>query len=211
MFNHDVPSLINLNYLITAQKEIIENHMQKRAKCVPVLLDSAKEMLIDLGPLKASATQGCTNTPNKKGKKMYRTDCDGDYVQTAEEKRTSYLRERAYEVYNAKNTEGYEAFGMTGVNPPKSREEATKWLKEGRFEFKGVDDPKLDFQWNRGWGTWLDYFSWTDPDRPRDEKGFKEFEKLNAKTIQDTLDVIMSGDYAAGLEAVRAYEALAVK
>lgn len=146
------------------------------------------------------------NTP-KKGKKMYYDD-EFENNLTAEEKKAIHLEGRLEGFLYEKQRELADRFGILGVCGPKSRAEATEWLKEGRFKFNGVDDPDREDQFP--FDNAIRYLQWTDPSKPKDAKGYEAAHKKLMKLYQDARDEILVKTPEEGLKVLRAFESATV-
>lgn len=113
------------------------------------------------------------------------------------------LEYRLNDIYVTKKNELRKKFGLIDDDEPKNPKEMDERIKAGKFIIKGLNDDKP-----RNWFCWYEALRWRDPAVKEDQDGFDAAKKDLKKAFVETQDIIAIKDPEAGLEAMKAFEAL---
>lgn len=114
---------------------------------------------------------------------------------SAEQEARRHLVRRTDDVYYAKDASLYDTFNVNNVRP-KNAKQAKDWLARGGFVITSEDDESYHFN-----------SAWQNPDKPRNEEGFKAAQKLLGKAYADVKDAIIVKSPEDGLKALQEFEA----
>lgn len=135
------------------------------------------------------ATAKCNPNSNKETTPMY---TDRNCV-TETQAKANFLVNELDSTYHDYDSKLYDKYNMLETRP-KNAKQAREWIAGGGFTIIGDDDAKY-------------YTSvWSDPTKPRDQKGFAVAQDALSKSYTDTVRVIKIADPTAGLEALKAFE-----
>lgn len=124
---------------------------------------------------------------------------------TEQDKRT-YLRDRAWGVYNAKTIAAEKQFGLVDMDCPKTPQEFVDRIKNGLFIFDNPDNASDSDYWQ--WNNPVSDIRWRDPAVKGDKEGFKAArEVLKAEHIK-LKDSIQIKDPVESLAELQAWEAV---
>jgi len=142
----------------------------------------------------------------EKGNKPMCYDCDDCYdddccsTDTVTEKKTQYLKGRAYRVRDNKQTELRTKFSMDADLAPQTPEEIVERITEGRFTL--LEKDKRPY-----YASAFNNIIWRDPKVPADPVGYEAAVKELEKEYQKIMDTIMIAEAADALKAVQDFEA----
>jgi len=130
-------------------------------------------------------------------------------AQTLEQDAREYLRSRLSKAYYAKVEDLRPAFGLEDDTPPKNPKEVIERITSGMYvlpkENVEYDGDSLE-EWYRPW----DAIRWRDPAKKKDRDGYDLALKTLAKDRDAVMDIVMTQDSKAGLEALQKFESTTI-
>jgi len=130
-------------------------------------------------------------------------------AQTLEQDTREYLRSRLSKSYWSKTEDLRPAFGLEDDTPPKTPKEVIERITSGMYVLPKVDEDTADDEgtdWYQPWNS----IRWRDPAKKKDGEGYELALKTLAKDRDASLDIIMTSDSKAGLEALQKFESTAI-
>ena len=169
----------------------------KRLSEEPELPKTPWIILDDLTPFKLdnfdTPNYQSSKTIEKGNNPMYNIEND-KYIASS---KINYLNERLEIADMSKRDDMLQTFGLVDDNTPRTWEEALARIQAGKFTFE-----KPKHQW-----SWTDGLRWRDPAKKEDHAGYDAACMTLATIRTAAKDAIMSGVYADGLSALKAFEA----